>query len=558
MKIELRWQLLLAAVCVAFLISLLGFQIQSAGECTTLVPSSGGRLVEGRVGRPQHLNPLLSKDNPVDQELVSLLFDGLTKYNDQGRLEPALAQSWEVNDEGTIYSFDLREDIVWHDGESFSADDVVFTYGLLQNENFSSPNSLKELWSSVTISSTDEFKVDFILEQPYSPFLDATTLGILPEHLLGQLAPDEIADHPFNRSPVGTGPFLVVPGNDFGSDGFLLLAPNPRFWRGGAALNTIEFHFYSDGEAVVEAFEVGEIHAFTDFPDADIEKLGALPGIRLYSSGAPRYTQMIFNLTNSASPAVRRPEIRRALIQSLNRETIIDQALSGQGLPLDGPYLPDSWAYNPFLFANYNYQPEESATVLESLGWVMGEGSQFRSFEGEPLRLRIMVPNDPTHVSIAGIIANQWANIGVDSEITKVSLTSLDAYLSEREYDVALVDIEPMNDPDLYDFWSQEAIINGQNYGGWNNRRASESLETARKITSVEERRPYYETFLQYFAEEVPAFTLFQHVWTYGISDQVKDVDIGRIDSPRERYQSYPDWHLEFRDATTICPEADA
>jgi peptide/nickel transport system substrate-binding protein len=557
-KIELRWQLLLAAVCVAFLISLLGFQIQSAGECTTQIPSSGGRLVEGRVGQPQYLNPLLSKANPVDQELVSLLFDGLTRYNDQGLLEPALAQSWEVNDEGTTYRFDLREDIVWHDGEPFNADDVVFTYGLLQHEDFSSPNSLKELWSSVTISSTDEFKVDFILDQPYSPFLDATTLGILPEHLLGQLPPDEIADQSFNRSPVGTGPFLVVPGNDFRRDGFLLLAPNPRFWRGGAALDTVEYRFYPDGEAIVEAFEEGEIHALTSFPHADIEKLGALPGIRLYSSGAPRFTQMIFNLTDSASPAIRRPEIRRALIQSLNRETIIDQALSGQGLPLDGPYLPDSWAFNPFVFSNHNYQPEESAAVLESLGWVIAEGSQFRSFEGEPLRLRILAPDDPSHVSMAGIIADQWANIGVDSEIKRVGLTRLDENLQEREYDVALVDIEPINDPDLYDFWSQEAIVNGQNYGGWNNRRASESLESARKLTTVEERRPHYDAFLQYFVEEVPAFTLFQHVWTYGISDEVNEVDIGQIHSPRDRYQSYPDWYLEFREAATFCPEADA
>lgn len=514
--------------------------------------------MEGRVGQPQHLNPLLSKANPVDQELVNLLFDGLTQYNDQGLLEPALAQSWEVNEEGTTYRFDLREDIVWHDGEPFSADDVVFTYGLLQNEGFSSPNSLKELWSSVTISSTDEFKVDFILEQPYSPFLDATTLGILPEHLLDQVPPDEIADHPFNRTPVGTGPFLVVPGNDFRRDGFLLLAPNPRFWRGGAALDTIEYRFYPDGEAIVEAFDEGEIHALATFPHADIEKLGMLPGIRLYSSGAPSYTQLIFNLTNSSSPAVRRPEIRRALIQSLDRETIIDQALSGQGLPLDGPYLPDSWAYNPFLFANYNYQPQESATALESLGWVIAEGSQFRSFEEEPLRLRILTPDDPTHVSMAGIIADQWADIGVDSEIMEVTPTRLDANLREREYDVALVDIEPINDPDLYDFWSQEAIINGQNYGGWNNRRASESLESARKLTTIEERRPYYETFLQHYEEDVPAFTLFQHVWSFGISDKVKDVEIGRIDSPRERYQSYPDWYLEFREAATICPEADA
>ncbi len=127
--------------------------------------------------------------------------------------------------------------------------------------------------------------------------------------------------------------------------------------------------------------------------------------------------------------------------------------------------------------------------------------------------------------------------------------------LAARDFDVALVEIAAGSDPDLYDFWSQEAIVRGQNYGGWNNRRASEALENGRKLWNRDERRPFYATFLRQFNNDLPAITLYQHVYTYALSQDVNQVEIGQISHPRDRYQNFADWFLLYRSVTISCPE---
>ena len=209
---------MLAAVCVVLVVSLLGYQIQTAGNCTTRVPASGGRLVEGTVGQPAWINPLLSNANPVDSQLADLIFDGLTRVNSAGEIEPALAHSWQVSDNGLTISFQLRDDLFWHDGQPFTSDDVAFTYGLLQNESFPAPSSLKTLWQAVSINQRDGNQIDFVLPQPYAPFLEAVSRGVMPAHLLADLSAEQLLDHDFNRAPIGTGPFQVVPGSDWQED----------------------------------------------------------------------------------------------------------------------------------------------------------------------------------------------------------------------------------------------------------------------------------------------------------------------------------------------------
>jgi peptide/nickel transport system substrate-binding protein len=156
---------------------------------------------------------------------------------------------------------------------------------------------------------------------------------------------------------------------------------------------------------------------------------------------------------------------------------------------------------------------------------------------------------------LAQEVAAQWGDLGVEVMVeTAVSITDLREKLAAREFDVALVDITPSIDPDLYDFWSQEAIIRGQNYGGWNNRRASEALEAGRQVWGVGERRPYYNTFLTIYTDQVPAITLYQHVYTYALSSEVNQADIGPIYTPRDRYSSFANWFLNYQDVTISCP----
>ena len=557
MKIDLRWQLLLAVICVALLVSILGYQVQSVGLCTTPVAASGGQIVEGMVGRPQYLNPLLSSQNPVDTHLADLIFDGLVRYDSDGSAAPSLASGWEVSEDGKTFSFELQEDARWHDGRPVTVADVAFTYGLLQDEAFPAPESLRELWQAVVISPTSSSEISFILPQPYGPFIDAATVGILPEHILGDVPVESIAGHSFNRAPVGTGPFMVAPGSDWQESGILRLAPNPLQWRSGVKVDFLEFRFYEDHAALASAFLNDEIQAITTVPEEGIAQIGAAEGMRLFSAPAPRYSQLLFNIGETGTDALGDVSVRQALAMALDRTALVDSALDGQGLTLDGPYLPQSWAFVPGVASAFDNQPGTAAGQLDGAGWTLPEGGTIRQKDDQQFRLRLLLIDEPRFRALAAAIAEQWAVAGIGTELLTVAPDEISTVLAERAFDVAMLDVEPADDPDLYDFWSQEAIVRGQNYSGWNNRRASEALENARRLSDQAERRPYYEAFQGYFDDDLPALTLYQHVYTYGLSEDVQLAEIGRIDSPRDRYETFGQWFLFFREVASACPDEE-
>jgi peptide/nickel transport system substrate-binding protein len=517
-------------------------------------------MVEGVVGAPRYLNPLLSDSNPVDRDLTSLLFDGLLRYDETGRLAPALASGWQVSEDGLTVTFSLEDDVTWHDGQPFTAEDVVFSYGLLQDDAFPATPAVRTLWQSVTISSDSPSSVSFTLPEPFAPFLDATTRGILPDHLLGTVPPEQLPNHDFNRQPVGTGPFMVPTGDNWQRTGRLRLAPNPEYWRQGTQLDSLTFRFYPDMTSLLEAYQAGEVQAINNIPSAFVPEVLSLERTRLYTAPAPRYTELLFNLDGHR--ALSAVEVRHALTYGLDREALIQQSLAGQGLPLEGPYIPTSWAYNPAALSVYAHNAISATELLDQAGWLVLDGDGVRQQVAEAgteaLTLRILLPDEEQQRAVAANLATQWREIGVALQLEPLPAAEYAAALAAGNFDVALVDVIAEGDPDLYAFWSQEALVRGQNYGRWNSRRASEALEHARQLWNESERQVYYDAFLGLFSRALPALTLYQHVYNYGVSETVNDLEIGRIDHPRDRYETLADWFLLYRDVSVRCPETPA
>jgi ABC-type transport system substrate-binding protein len=183
----------------------------------------------------------------------------------------------------------------------------------------------------------------------------------------------------------------------------------------------------------------------------------------------------------------------------------------------------------------------------------MPEGGTVRVREGEALILQLVGLN--AQRELITVVANQLAAVGIETEASFMSnIDALQTVLADGNFDVALVDVVPSYDPDLYDFWSQEAMIRGQNYGQWNNQRASEALEGGRQLWRVEERLPFYDAFLRIYNVELPAITLYQHLSTYVITTDVKLADIGLHYQPRDRYRNFDEWFLHFKDIPIPCP----
>ncbi len=542
MKPNIRWQLLLAFVGMGLILALLSFQASSTSLCSVTVPSAGGVMVEGIVGAPRYLNPLLNDAYPVDREISSLLFDGLTVHDADGRLIPALAEKWTVGEDGRSLQFTLRNTIFWHDGQPVTAADVVFTYSLMQDEAFTGDPNLRTLWQAVTINQLDNRTVEFILDEPYSPFLEATTRGLLPAHLLAGTTAAQLPAHPFNQSPVGTGPFMVAPDQDWNRTHRLRLLPNPTAWHQGTQIAALEYKFFADEAALLAAFADGDIQAMNSVSPEMLPALADVDGTRLFTALSPRYTELLFNLGEDAHPIAASLEGRQALAYGLDRERLIDTVRNGQGVLMDGQYLPSSWAYNEELVTAYEYDPQTAVSLLAGIP------------ADTPIRLLAL--NDPIARVTAEALVEQWTAVDIPVEMQWVdTLAALRQQLDEGAFDIALIDISPPADPDLYDFWSQEAIIRGSNYAHWNNRRASEALENGRKTWPLDERITYYNTFNRLFAQELPALTLYQHSRSYALSNDVHEADIGLINTPRDRYKTMANWFLLYRDVTVSCPE---
>jgi peptide/nickel transport system substrate-binding protein len=553
----IRWQALIALSGI-ILVGVFLFSI-ALSRTTVLVPDEGGIYTEGLVGAPQYVNPLLAQYNLVDQDLVALTFNGLTRADGQGELQSDLASSWTISPDGLVYLFHLRQDVRWSDGESFDADDVLFTIGLMQDPEFPGVPYLADLWRTVKVEKVDNYTVRFRLEEPLPTFADYTTIGILPEHVLGDVSARDLLIHPFNTHPIGTGPFLL---EDISAERTLVV-PNPRYVpppgrqdarREWPYLAGMEFRFYPTYERLLTAYETGEIQGISYIPPYLFPEAADLDSLNLYSARLSGYQIVYLNLKDpEGSPFFQDARVRRALLLALDRQALIDKALNGQGILANGPIRPWSWAYDSQL-PETECDPEQAEALLNEANWIDTDGDGIRDKNGRPLQFTMLTGEDPVFNSLGQAMAEEWAKHGIRVQVEPMG-AGLSDRIQTRDFQAVLVELLLSGDPDPYPLWHQTQIDDGQNYGGWDNREASETLEQARYLTDRDKRKPYYDHFQRIFVDETPALIIAYPTYTYAIDESVRNVQIGPLVNPSDRFRSFPDWYINTR--RVIVAEAE-
>jgi peptide/nickel transport system substrate-binding protein len=560
---HIRWQILLVLVGVGLLIALLVYV--ALNFTTEWVAGRGGTYVEGLAGTPQYINPLLCRTYDVDGDLCSLIFNGLTRIDHHGEVVPDLAERWEVAPDGLSYTFHLRPGVRWHDGASFSAADVVFTIKLLQDPSFPGQPDLGELWRSVSLTQLDARTIRFELEQPYAPFLDYTTVGILPRHVLEGIPAGELITHPFNQNPVGTGIYRfteVVTDTDRISH--VILSANPFYFENRPLITRIQFKFYPSYQAIYQAYLEDEVQGISRVAAENLADARANPDLQLFTSALPKYTLIYLNLASETAPFLAEPEVRQALLYALDRQTLVEQKLGGQAIVANSPVLPDSWAYDPTI-PIYEYDPDKATALLKEAGWTPTSPSASSDISGtvgvtptvgtwykerKPLAFSLLVPDDPTRLKVAEEIVRQWEYIGIHVELEPLAIGLVGDRLVPRRFEAALVDLDLTlaGDPDPYPFWHQTQIeAPGQNYAGYDDREMSEILETARKTPDQKARKELYQQFQQIFTRDVPSILLYHPVYTYAVDQYVYDVQVGPIMRPGDRFLGIADWYVRWR-----------
>ena len=533
----LRWQAAIAVLGLALLAALLRYAAYNFTSVT--VPDRGGTFVEGVAGNPQYLNPLLSQYNQVDGTLCALLFDGLTKLDEQGNVVPDLAETWTISADGLTYDFRLRAGLQWHDGAAVTAADVLYTVGAMQADDFPGVSWLKVLWQSVEVAAPegpDGLAVQFRLEQPLASFLDYTTIGLLPAHLWQAVPVAQMRESQFNTRPVGTGPFQL--GQISATR--IELAVNPRYHGAVPYLTGLAFRFYPDHQSLLPAFDRGEIDGVSSIWPAEIDAAAKRENLQLFTAPLSGYTLIYLNLQNPNVPFFEEKPVRQALLYALDRQGLIDTTLHGQGVVAHTPILPGTWAYDAEA-SRYDYDPEHARQLLDEAGWADSDGDGVRDRDGEKLAFILLGDNQ----AMIEAIATAWAQIGVQVAAQNVTLPGLTSdFLAPRTFDAALVHWELAGDPDPYPLWQSTQIQDGQNYAGWDDAAADAAIEQARAITDRAVRREHYVQFQRLFADEAPALLLYHPVYTYGVRDKVHAVQLAPLNSPADRFRNIADWYI--------------
>lgn len=530
-------------------------------QIEVIAPSTSGetQLIstfrEALVGNIQRLNPLLAELNPVDRDITSLIFEGLTRTNQYGEAEPALAKSWVISADGLEYIVELRQDVLWQDGILFSAADVLYTVSLLQSTDFPGDPELGAFWRTIEIQRLGDYLIRFRLTQPLGSFLDVLRIGILPEHALRGTTAAQIASHPFNLTPIGTGPYQLEAirsssGNRIESVD-LRAAPVYRSrpeGQSGYSIERISFRLYDTFEVALSAIQNGDVDALAGRNRSQRAALLTLGNVIPHTKLQPTLGALIFNWAKDSTRFFREQRIRIALQMGLDRASIIERYLANEVVPADSPLFPGSWAYEADLawpppnvdaarqmIENVNIQPASPEATEEP----SSAGSGKFGFS-------ILTSDDPKLVSVAQEIAAQWSQLNITVTVDSVDVATYQSRLESGDFDSALVELSlgDSADPDVYHFWDSGQYPDGKNYGGMDDRRIAELLERARRDPSGINRIILYDEFQRDFIERAIAIPLYYPLYTYAVAPLIEGVQLGFIGSPASRFSTIKDWTI--------------
>jgi peptide/nickel transport system substrate-binding protein len=555
---RLRWQILVVAVTLV-IVALLLISQQPAITPYLPKPASGGVYTEALVGSLGRLNPMLDWNNSADRDVNRLIFSGLMRFDSHGLPQADLAESWGTSADGTLYNFSLRTNAVWHDGAPITSDDIIFTIELIKSSGSLFPQDIKDLWSQIQVKRLDDYTLQFRLPEPFAPFLDYATFGILPKHLLGSIPADQLASAEFNLNPVGSGPYkfdrLMTSAGEITG---IALKVNENYYLPKPFIEQVVFRFYPTSATALDAYQQGEVLGVSKITNDVLQQALIQPALSVYTSRLPQMSLVFLNLNDPSLPFLQNAKVRRALLLGVNRNYITSKILQGQAIIADGPILPGSWAYYDGV-EHLDYDPDAAAALLKNEGYVIpAGGGEVRAKDGSFLTFLLVHPDDATHTQIAQAIQTDLALIGVKVDLQAVPYDQLVTnFLIPRNYQAALADLNTSRtpDPDPYLIWHQSEATGGQNYSQWDDRTASEYLETARTSTNFDDRMRLYRNFQVIFAKEMPSLPLYYPVYSYGVDSQVQGVQIAPLlYDVSDRLAYIAEWYLVTRRSLEQTP----
>jgi peptide/nickel transport system substrate-binding protein len=466
-------------------------------------PAYGDIMVEGSIGDASNLIPLLASDS-TSHEIAGLIYNGLIKYDKDVRIVGDLAESWEVSRDGLVITFHLRRGVKWHDGQPFTAEDVLFTYQVTVDPKTPTAYAgdfLKVKKAEVIDAYT--FRVHYA--KPFAPGLMSWSVGILPKHLL---AGTDITTSPLGRRPVGTGPYKF---KEWVAGQKIVLVSNPDYFEGRPYIDGTIMRIIPDTATM-----------FLELRANGIDRMGLTPlqytrqtENALFQKNYNKFRYLSFAYTyfgfNLKNPLFADKRVRQAIAHAVNREEIISGVLLGLGKAATGPYKPGTWAYNPKV-RTYPYDPAQARALLAEAGWRDTNGDGRIEKEGKPFAFEIITnQGNEIRAKCAEIIQRRLAEVGMDVKIRVVEWSAfVNDFINKRKFDATILGWTIPMEPDLYDVWhSSKTGPQELNFVSFKNAEVDALIVKARETFDQKLRKHCYDRIQEILAEEQPYLFLY-------------------------------------------------
>lgn len=513
------------------------------------VPARGGSISEGILGSPRFINPILAISD-ADRDLTALVYSGLLRATPSGGYETDLAQSYDVSEDGKVYTFTLREHLTFHDGTPLTSEDILYTVQKAQDPALKSP--LRANWDGVAVEAPDARTVRFTLKSAYAPFIENLTLGILPKSRWSGITDEEFPFSELNAEPIGSGPYAVagVSRTSSGIPSTYSLRSFDNYALGEPYIGRLTLRFYQSENALTTALGRGEIDSASGIsPD----NLKGIPKDRIVTSPLNRVFGVFFNQNQSA--LLRDKAVRQALNDSINRQELVSEVLGGYGTPLTSA-TPPTIAGRSYEAATTTSAElaERARQSLIAKGWTLREDGILAKTTGKGssaqttvLEFNLATANVPELRAAAEYLRAQWSRMGarVDVQIFEQGDLSQNI-IRPRKYDALLFGEVIGRELDLFAFWhSSQRNDPGLNIALYANTAADKALESLRTTADDTKRKELLAAFTAELDKDLPAVFLYAPDFVYSIPNDIAGVDLGFIETPDDRFLSLPSWHKE-------------
>ena len=444
---------------------------------------------------PARINPLLATDT-ASSEVASRIFNGLVKFDANASIVGDLAEKFYFEDNRTLV-FDLRKNVKWHDGKPFTAEDVVYTYRLLNSPKLVTP--YKDDFKYVeSVEKIDTYRVKIHYRQPYFKALSIWMTGILPKHLWSSVK--DPMTTPLNKLPVGTGPYKLT--KAFKVNERIVLESNRDYFIHPPYIEKINLHYIGDPSTQFITLKARELDIGGLDPlqverqlDANFKEF-----YRLIEQPSHSYTYMGFNLRKKL---FRDKRVREAIAYAINKQEIIDLLFFSHGTICRGPFMPGSDAYpEDAERKRKEYDPEKSRMLLRELGYS----------RKNPLRFEVVTnTGNDTRIYAAQIIQHQLRKVGIEMKIRTMEWQAfLNTVVMPHRFDAVLLGWSLSLIPDAYSIWHSDGDKKGGfNFIGYHNPEVDRLIIESERIVDPEKFSENYRKLFWLIADDHPYIFLY-------------------------------------------------